>query len=68
MKFLAEEQDECSKCGGIEMSRRAEKQDRDGYIKVKYRCLSCGIKGIDKYDAHLGCHNWPNCKTEGCGS
>ena len=62
-----EEADPCKKCGGLLMGRVSDKEDRNGYKKLKIRCVSCGDKTETKFDAHLGCFNWPNCDLYGCG-
>ena len=62
-----DEDDVCKKCGGMTMHSQTESYDKDGLIHFKTRCTKC--MGIEKgsFDWHLGCVNWPHCKSEGCG-
>lgn len=41
----------------------------DKFDENKYDKLSNQLRSIDPYNNifHLGCKNWPNCDTEGCG-
>lgn len=60
--------DPCGKCGGLLMGRTTEEEDAEGYRSVQMRCVACGDKTTDRFDAHLGCNNWPNCNMYGCGN
>ena len=44
-----------------ELVYQAGWQDALEEVKLKEKIA------VDGYDRHLGCHNWPNCETEGCG-
>jgi hypothetical protein len=63
-----QEQDSCGKCGGLLRVQTLSKEDAEGYKNVRMRCAACGDKTTQKFDAHLGCHNWPNCDMFGCGN
>lgn len=43
--------------------------ERDEFNDKLYTKLSDELEELDPYNDmfHLGCKNWPNCETEGCG-
>jgi hypothetical protein len=44
-----------------ELIYQAGWQDAMEEVKLKEK------NAVDGYDPHVGCVNWPNCETEGCG-
>jgi len=62
-----EEEDLCPKCNVQRMESDPSKQDRNGYCTIRWKCMVCKEVGLHKFDAHLGCVNWPNCDIAGCG-
>jgi len=41
-------------------------RDEVSYLDA-YPTLRKAIEACEPPDRHLGCQNWPNCDTEGCG-
>ena len=63
-----EKEDLCLKCNVQRMESEPSKPDRNGFRNIKWKCMVCKETGSCKFDAHVGCVNWPNCDMFGCGS